>query len=81
MAASHPLSVRLDDEAAAALRELEAQGMSRSQAVRSSLVLAAAQRRTRQALRAEARALADDERDVELMSKVREEMEDLSAPW
>ncbi|MFM7068335.1 MAG: hypothetical protein ACKOYM_02640 [Actinomycetes bacterium] len=55
------LSVRLDDEAQQALRLLESNGLSRSDAVRSALVSAAARLRDRSALQAEVAALEADE--------------------
>ena len=75
------VSVRLDDEAKRALAELEATGMSRSDAVRHGLVQAAQQLRDRRRLAAEAAALAEDEQDRAEAAAVSEMMEDLRAPW
>jgi Arc/MetJ-type ribon-helix-helix transcriptional regulator len=75
------VSVRLDDEAQRALAELEATGMSRSEAVRVGLRAAANRLRDRRRLTAEAEALAHDERDRAEAALVRELMEDLRAPW
>ena len=74
-------SVRLDDESAQALRRLEATGMTRSDAIRGSLVEAAARRRTAAALAEEAAALRADQEDQAEMSRVAEIMESLRAPW
>lgn len=79
--ASTPLSVRLDDEAERALAELQTDGSSRSEAIRQALLMAAEARRSRAAIHTEAELLANDPQDVELMRRVREEMEDLAAPW
>jgi len=73
--------VRLDADARRALAELEATGVSRSDAVRRGLVEAAQRLRDRQRLAAEARSLADDERDRAEAAAVSHMMEDLRAPW
>jgi Arc/MetJ-type ribon-helix-helix transcriptional regulator len=75
------ISVRLDDESARDLADLEASGLSRSDAVRAGLRAAAARLREPRALAAEARALAGDEADRAEAAAVRELMEDLRAPW
>lgn len=75
------ISVRLDEDARRALAELEATGMSRSEAVRAGLVAAARRLRDRRALAAEAAALAEDEADRAEAQQVTEMMEDLRAPW
>lgn len=75
----HAISVRLDEEAERALRTLEASGLSRSEAIRSSLVEAAQRRRRRTDLVAEVAALAADEADREEMAAVSELMESLRA--
>ena len=77
---AHAISVRLDDEAASALRSLEASGLSRSDAIRSALVEAAARRRNRTALAAEVARLDADEADRTEMLAVAELMEALRAP-
>jgi hypothetical protein len=74
------ISVRLDDEAEQALRALEAAGMSRSDAIRSSLIAAARRLRARSALAAEVAALEADEGDREEMLVVAGLMESLRAP-
>ena len=73
------ISVRLDDEAAQALRSLEAAGMSRSEAIRSSLVASARQLRERSTLAAEVAALEVDEADRNEMLAVAGLMESLRA--
>lgn len=75
------ISVRLDDDAERALAELEATGMSRSEAVRDGLQAAAARLRDRKHLAAEARALSEDDADLAEAAVAREMMEDLRAPW
>jgi Arc/MetJ-type ribon-helix-helix transcriptional regulator len=75
------ISVRLDDDAERALAELEATGLSRSEAVRAGLRAAAQRLRERQLLAAEARALSEDDEDRAEAAVVREMMEDLRAPW
>jgi Arc/MetJ-type ribon-helix-helix transcriptional regulator len=73
------ISVRLDDEAQRALAQLEASGLSRSEAIRSSLVASAQQARNRDALRREMAALEADEDDRREMLEVAEFMELLRA--
>ncbi len=76
---SRALSVRLDDEALHALGQLEATGLTRSEAIRVSLVETAARRRDKEALAAEAAALEADEEDRVEMLAVARIMESLSA--
>jgi Arc/MetJ-type ribon-helix-helix transcriptional regulator len=73
------ISVRLDDEAERALRTLEASGMSRSEAIRTSLLASAERLRRRKVLAAEAAALEADEADRAEMAAVAELMETLRA--
>ena len=75
------ISVRLDDDAQRALAELEATGLSRSEAVRRGLVTAAQRLRDRQRLIDEVAELASDEADREEAAVVSSMMEDLRAPW
>ena len=77
---AHAISVRLDDESLRALRQIEAQGLTQSEAVRSSLVHEAARVRDRQALAAEVAVLEADESDRAEMSAVASLMEQLRAP-
>ena len=73
------ISVRLDDEAKQALRTLEAAGLSRSEAIRSSLIASADRLRRRSALAAEVAALEADEADRGEMLAVAGMMESLRA--
>ena len=73
------ISVRLDDEAQRALAQLEASGLSRSEAIRSSLVKSAQQVRRRDALRQEMALLEADEGDRREMLEVAAFMELLRA--
>ena len=77
---SQAISVRLDDEAQRALRALEAAGMSRSDAIRSSLIASARRLRERSTLAAEVAALEADENDRDEMLAVAGLMETLRAP-
>jgi len=74
------VSVRLDDEAMRALAQLEATGMSRSQAIRTALVDAASRLRDKESLATEVAALEADESDRAEMLAVAELMESLRAP-
>ena len=71
--------MRLDDEALGALRQLEAQGLTRSEAVRSALVREAARVGDREALAGEVAALEADEADQAEMRAVARLMEELRA--
>jgi predicted transcriptional regulator len=73
------ISVRLDDEAVRALNQLEATGMTRSEAIRRALVASASQLRHKQTLAAEVAALEADEEDRAEMLAVTELMESLRA--
>ena len=73
------ISVRLDDEAQRALAQLEASGLSRSEAIRTAQVRSAQQMRRREALRQEMAALEADEGDRREMLEVAEFMETLRA--
>ena len=77
---THAISVRLDDEAARALRALESTGMSRSEAIRSALVDAARRLRLRSELAAEVARLEADSDDRDEMLAVAGLMESLRAP-
>ena len=74
------ISVRLDDDAERALRTLEASGLTRSEAIRSSLLASADRLRRKKALAAEAAALEADKADRAEMVAVAELMEELRAP-
>lgn len=73
------ISVRLDDEAFHALGQLEAAGMTRSEAIRAALVEAALRRRDKRALAAEVATLEADEDDRAEMAAVADLMENLRA--
>jgi len=73
------ISVRLDDEALNALAQLEAAGMTRSQAIRTALVEAAERRRNAQALASQVAALEADDGDRAEMLAVADLMETLRA--
>jgi Arc/MetJ-type ribon-helix-helix transcriptional regulator len=73
------ISVRLDNEALRALGQLEATGMTRSEAIRAALVGAASRLRDKQALAAEVATLEADEDDRAEMLAVADLMESLRA--
>lgn len=73
------ISVRLDDEAERALRLLESTGLSRSEAIRSSLLASADRMRRRRQLAAEVAALDSDDDDRAEMLAVASLMESLRA--
>lgn len=74
------ISVRLDQEALGALRQLEGTGLSRSEAIRRALVDAARRLTDKQALAEEARALDADDEDRAEMLAVADLMDQLRAP-
>lgn len=74
------ISVRLDDDAERALIALEATGLTRSDAIRSSLLASAERLRHGRELAAEAAALEADEADRAEMLEVASLMESLRAP-
>ena len=74
------ISVRLDDDAERALRALEASGLTRSEAIRTSLLASAQRLRRGKALAAEAAALEADDGDRAEMLSVAALMESLRAP-
>lgn len=76
---AYAVSVRLDDEAAHALRVLEAGGLSRSDAIRHALIQSAERLRSRAALAEEVAALESDEGDRTEMLAVASLMEELRA--
>lgn len=73
------ISVRLDEEAERALRLLESTGLSRSEAIRSSLLASADRMRRRKQLAAEVAALEIDADDRSEMLEVASLMESLRA--
>ncbi len=73
------ISVRLDEEAARALQTLESSGLTRSEAIRSSLLASAARLQRGRELAAEAAALEADEADRQEMLAVASVMESMRA--
>jgi predicted transcriptional regulator len=71
---STAISVRLDDDAERALAQLEASGLSRSEAIRRALIEEANRQRRSSALAAEAAALESDPDDRVEMRAVAEFM-------
>lgn len=74
------ISLRLDDEALRALNQLEAAGLSRSEAIRRAIIDSAARLQRRQALAQEVATLEADESDRREMLEVAAVMESLRAP-
>ena len=81
MAPARAISVRLDNDAAAALRWLEAAGMSRSEAIRAALVAEARRRRERSVLAQEVAALAADEGDRAEKAAVSAHLDEITGAW
>jgi hypothetical protein len=73
------VSVRLDDDVRRALHTLQASGLSRSEAIRKSILDAAAALRRNQELRAEVAELEADDVDRKEMREVASLMESLRA--
>lgn len=73
------ISVRLDDEALRALRQLEAAGLTRSEAIRRSIIDSASRLQRGKALADEVAALEADEADRREMRDVAAMMESLRA--
>jgi Arc/MetJ-type ribon-helix-helix transcriptional regulator len=76
---SSAISVRLDAEALRALAQLEATGLSRSEAIRRAILESAARLQRRAALAAEVAALEADEDDRREMLEVAALMEIMRA--
>jgi Arc/MetJ-type ribon-helix-helix transcriptional regulator len=76
---SSAISVRLDGEALQALAQLEATGLSRSEAIRRALLDSAGRLRKRAALAAEVAALESDDDDRREMTEVAAFMESMRA--
>jgi hypothetical protein len=70
----------LDDEALRALSQLEAAGLSRSEAIRRAIIDSAARLQRRKVLAQEVAALEADEADRQEMLEVAAVMESLRAP-
>jgi predicted transcriptional regulator len=73
------ISVRLDDETLKALAQLEATGLTRSEAIRRAILDSAARLQRRAALAAEVAALEADESDQREMLEVAAFMETMRA--
>ena len=73
------ISLRLDDEALRALNQLEASGLSRSEAIRRAIIDSAARLQQRKALADEVAALEADEMDRQEMLEVAAVMESMRA--
>lgn len=73
------ISVRLDDETLRALAQLEAAGLSRSEAIRQAIIDGAARLQRRRDLAAEVAALEADEADRREMREVAALMESMRA--
>jgi Arc/MetJ-type ribon-helix-helix transcriptional regulator len=76
---SSAISVRLDAQALRALAQLQATGLSRSEAIRRAILDSAARLQRRAALAAEAAALEDDEDDRAEMLQVAAIMKSMRA--
>ncbi|MGN6679539.1 MAG: ribbon-helix-helix protein, CopG family [Streptosporangiaceae bacterium] len=76
---SSAISVRLDRDALQALAQLEATGLSRSEAIRRAILDSASRLRGRAALAAEVAELEADEDDRRQMLEVAEFMENMRA--
>jgi Arc/MetJ-type ribon-helix-helix transcriptional regulator len=76
---SSAISVRLDAEALQALAQLEATGLSRSEAIRRAILDSAARLQRRAALAAEVAALEDDKDDRAEMLQIAAIMESMRA--
>jgi predicted transcriptional regulator len=77
---SSAISVRLDNEALQALAQLEATGLSRSEAIRRAILDSAGRLRKRAVLAAEVAELEADEDDRREMLEVATLMESMRAP-
>jgi Arc/MetJ-type ribon-helix-helix transcriptional regulator len=77
---SSAISVRLDPEALQALAQLQATGISRSEAIRRAILDSAGRLQRRAALAAEVAALEADEDDRREMMQIAEFMESMRAP-
>ena len=80
LAMSSAISVRLDPEAMKALAQLEATGVSRSEAIRRAILDSASRLRRRADLAAEVADLEADEDDRREMLEVAAFMESMRAP-
>jgi Arc/MetJ-type ribon-helix-helix transcriptional regulator len=75
------VQARLDERAEDDLALLRNEGHNDSDAIRLALREAAARRRTRSALRAEAQIAASDPEDLAEARRIREDMDAVAALW
>lgn len=75
----YAVSIRLDAEAQRNLNLLEASGLSRSEAIRKGLRVAANELRRREIIYAEAQMVANDQQDRREMLEIAAYMESLRA--
>jgi Arc/MetJ-type ribon-helix-helix transcriptional regulator len=75
------VQARLDERAEDDLALLRNEGHNDSDAIRLALREAAARRRIRSALRAEAQMAATDPDDLAEARRIREDMDAVAAPW
>lgn len=73
------ISIRLDAQAQRSLRALEASGLTRSEAIRRGLSIAAEQIRRMEVIRHEAEMVAADQQDRQEMLEIAAFMESLRA--
>jgi hypothetical protein len=73
------VSIRLDSEAQRSLRALEASGLTRSEAIRKGLTVAADQLRRMEVIRQEAEMVAADQQDRQEMLEIAAFMESFRA--
>ncbi|MFY9782417.1 MAG: hypothetical protein WAK12_02645 [Acidimicrobiales bacterium] len=76
---SMAISIRLDAQSQRALRALESSGLTRSEAIRAGISMAAAQLRRMEVIRQEAEMVAADQQDRQEMLEVASFMESLRA--
>ncbi len=76
---THAISVRLDQESNRALRQMEATGMTRSEAIRAALIETASRLSDKQTLASEVAALEANAEDRAEMLAVADLMESLRA--
>ncbi len=77
--ASIAVSIRLDAESQRHLRSLEDSGLSRSEAIREALRIAAERLKRRELVRREAEMVASDQQDRQEMQEIASFMESLRA--
>lgn len=75
--ASLLVSIRLDAQSQRSLRALEASGLTRSEAIRKGLTVAAEQLRRMEVIRQEAEMVATDQHDRQEMLEIANFMESL----